>query len=140
MKKILIIICLCGGSLTTYAQGIIDVSFIKLASDNGQVIINLFNQAEGFPSEIEQAYRSVKVSVKHGQAHHIFQDTPWGEYAVAVMHDENGNGEVEKNFLGIPKEKVGVSNVSSGIPTFKRAVFSLSAEQPKAKMVIEPVN
>ncbi|MEM9674318.1 MAG: DUF2141 domain-containing protein [Bacteroidota bacterium] len=138
--KVLIVLFLCIGTLNTHAQGTIDVSFVKLESDNGQVIINLFDQSEGFPSESDRAYRSEQVTVKEGKAHYIFQDVPWGEYAVAVMHDENGNGEVEKNFLGIPKEKVGVSNVSSGIPTFKRAAFNLNNDHPRSEFIIEPFN
>lgn len=127
-------------ALVLKAQGTIDVNFVKLASDEGQVIVSLFSQDKGFPAEFEEAFRSEKVTVEGGQAKYTFEDVPWGEYAVTVMHDENGNDEIEKNFLGIPKEKVGMSNIRGGIPSFKRAVFSLSEDQDRAEIIIEPVN
>ncbi|MEO0333359.1 MAG: DUF2141 domain-containing protein, partial [Bacteroidota bacterium] len=92
-----------------------------------------------FPAEFQRAFRSEKVAVEGGQAKYTFEDVPWGEYAVTVMHDENGDDEIEKNFLGVPKEKVGMSNISGGIPSFRRAVFSLSEERDRAEIIIEPV-
>ncbi len=35
---------------------------------------------------------------------------PPGTYAAAVHHDANGNGRMDSNFVGIPKEGYGVSN------------------------------
>lgn len=126
--------------LSVHAQGTIEVNFVHLASDEGQVIVSLFDDDQGFPNKFEQAYRYQKVAVKDGKAHHTFQDVPWGVYAVTVMHDEDDSGEIEKNFLGIPKEKVGISKVSGGLPSFKRAVFPLNANQPRSEIIIEPFN
>ena len=47
----------------------------------------------------------------------IVVQLPKGDYAVAMYHDKNGNGEFDKNFLGIPKEKYGFSN--NFRPTFR---------------------
>ena len=41
--------------------------------------------------------------------------------------DENSNDELDKNFLGLPKERVGVSHQTSfGKPNFQRSKFELS--------------
>ena len=37
-------------------------------------------------------------------------DLPAGEYAVQVMHDENDNGKLDTNFMGMPTEGYGFSN------------------------------
>ena len=37
-------------------------------------------------------------------------DIPPGTYAVKLHIDENENGELDTNFLGIPKEQYGISN------------------------------
>jgi len=37
-----------------------------------------------------------------------------GQYAIKVFHDENANGELDINFLGIPKESYGFSNHARG--------------------------
>ncbi len=51
-----------------------------------------------------------------------------GTYALALLHDENGNGEMDSNFLGLPQEGYGFSNdakVFLGPPSFEAASFKL---------------
>jgi len=61
-------------------------------------------------------------------------DLPGGEYALVVYHDENGNGRLDKNFIGIPREPLGFSNQyrPQGPPTFSRAAFRLEADETRA--------
>ena len=49
-------------------------------------------------------------------------DIPPGTYAVKIHIDENENGELDTNFLGIPKEQYGISN-NILLLNFKRASF-----------------
>jgi len=51
-----------------------------------------------------------------------------------VYHDENGNGRLDKNFIGIPREPLGFSNQyrPHGPPTFSRAAFRLEADETRA--------
>ena len=54
-----------------------------------------------------------------------------GSYAVSVYHDQNDNGKLDRNFIGIPKEPVGTSNnpkVKFGKPKYEQAKFKV-AEQ-----------
>ena len=39
-----------------------------------------------------------------------------GEYLFALFQDTNNNGKLDTNFLGFPREPVGLSNYTSGIP------------------------
>lgn len=52
-----------------------------------------------------------------------------GTYAVMVMHDENGNGKLDTNFVGMPIEGYGFSNDPKvpRKPTFDEAKFELGA-------------
>ena len=43
-------------------------------------------------------------------------DIPEGEYLIALFQDTNNNGQLDTNFLGFPREPVGLSNYSGGIP------------------------
>jgi uncharacterized protein (DUF2141 family) len=59
-----------------------------------------------------------------------FKDLPQGTFAVSVLHDENGNGKMDKNFVGMPKEGYGASNnpkKKKRAPTFDEAKFSLNS-------------
>jgi uncharacterized protein (DUF2141 family) len=55
-----------------------------------------------------------------------FREIAPGRYAVSVYHDENSNGKLDTNFLGIPREGVGASNNARGhmgSPKFDAAAF-----------------
>ena len=52
-------------------------------------------------------------------------DIPPGTYAVKLHIDENENGELDTNFLGIPKEQYGISNNTLFL-NFDAASFSLN--------------
>jgi uncharacterized protein (DUF2141 family) len=54
-----------------------------------------------------------------------FADVAPGDYALVVLHDENGNGKADR-MLGIPREGVGFSNnpvIRTGPPKFAAARF-----------------
>jgi len=59
-----------------------------------------------------------------------FKDLTPGRYAVAVVDDENGNGKLDSNFLGIPTEGFGFSNDLHLMrkPTFEEASFQLDEQ------------
>ncbi len=56
-------------------------------------------------------------------------DLPPGAYALAVFVDENENGTLDRNFIGIPGEAVGFANGYSpkGPPVFNRSAIQLQA-------------
>ena len=54
-----------------------------------------------------------------------------GNYAVSVIHDENGNRELDTNLIGIPTEGIGFSHnprVTFGPPSFANASFDAASE------------
>lgn len=61
----------------------------------------------------------------------VFKNIPDGIYALRFFHDENDNGELDTNFIGIPKEGYGFSNDARGIagpPSFKAASFTVEGK------------
>ncbi|MFJ1258682.1 DUF2141 domain-containing protein, partial [Cupriavidus sp. CuC1] len=55
----------------------------------------------------------------------------WGTYSIAAAHDENMNGKLDTNALGIPMEGYGFSNDAKGwlsAPTFSAASFSYDGQ------------
>ncbi len=65
---------------------------------------------------------------------------PYGEYAVKVFHDENGNGELDKRLFGIPVEAYGFSNDargSMGPPEYEKAVFKLDSAKKEILITIK---
>lgn len=125
---------------SAHAQGTVKVTFNELESNEGQVLVCLFDNDNGFPGKIDRALHVEKVAVTDRQAQHTFSNLPLGSYAVSVVHDEDGNDEIKKNWMGMPKEKVGMSNVSGGMPSFEKAMFTLTPHQPTTEIVIKPFN
>ena len=98
----------------------------------GQLGILVFENEDGFPSSPEKAIKDVLIPVTGEVIDYTFENLPFGEYAVSVMHDENENNKLDTNFLGIPKEGTGVSNnitSSLGAPKFKEARFELNQQR-----------
>ena len=54
----------------------------------------------------------------------VFSNLEPGRYAAIAFHDENGNGEFDTSFIGVPTEPYGFSNDAQGFlgpPTFDAA-------------------
>jgi len=118
--------------------GMIKLLVYQLRSDEGKVQVSLYNSSKGFPMDQERSYRNAVVSVKDGKGEAIFTDLPMGEYAIALIHDENGNGQMDTNFLGMPKEGIGASNdakATFGPPKYEDAKFTLN--QPVLELRIK---
>lgn len=98
---------------------------------NGMARVCLYDGEKGFPLKLEYARRVVTVDITGNRARAMFRDVSPGTYAVSVLHDENGNGRMDTNALGLPKEGVGASNNPGSIlgpPGFEDAKFTLSSD------------
>ncbi len=91
--------------------GTIRVHIIGARSIDGNVGCALFSGGNGFPGEMRHAVQKVVGRFGHNHtATCLFENVPRGRYAVSLGHDENGNGELDKNVVGLPTEGWGVSN------------------------------
>jgi len=90
------------------ANGRMRVDVEGLRSDRGHLLAALYDRPEGFPREGKPAHQA-KVAIQGGRASVDFPELPPGTYAVAVLHDENDNGELDSTWARIPKEGFGVS-------------------------------
>ena len=118
MKKIVFLTLL--GSLSLFAHTL-TVEISNIENNNGQILIGLYNQSEGF-TEVDAVYKKGLLStLNNGIFTYTFTDIPDGDYAVSLFHDENSNSELDTNFIGIPKEGYGFSN--NVRPTFRPATF-----------------
>ena len=106
----------------------IHVTVLNLKSSTGSVACALFDSPEGFPADyLSMATNVAVMKIRMGQARCDFQDIPPGNYALAVIHDENMNGKFDMNWLGIPSEGYGFSNDARGLvgpPSFAAASFA----------------
>ncbi len=128
---------LCGEEKT----GRIVVEIKGLKNNEGKARILIFSEKEKdyFPSDHEKAYRAHVMPASDAQEGFVFEGVPFGSYAVSVHHDENDDGRVNSNFLGIPKEGLGASNDakdSFGPPPFRKAEVALNDDTLVVKINI----
>lgn len=103
----------------------VTVTVEEANSNDGKMFIALYNSNTGF---LKTAFKSSKSDIKDNQSIAVFEDIPEGVYAVSVLHDENDNGKMDTNFIGIPKEDYGCSNGATGFmgpPKWDDAKFEL---------------
>jgi uncharacterized protein (DUF2141 family) len=117
----------------------IHVEIAGLRDDKGQAVCSLFSSAADFPKQTEKAVaRSVSV-IADRHAVCEFSGVAPGTYAISVFHDENLNGKLDTNFMGIPREGVGASNGAKGHlgpPKFDAAAFRFAGGQLDLKITI----
>lgn len=107
----------------------VTVSVESLKSSKGKILALLFDQSESFPGEVGQAIHETEVDIQDKQATFSFSGLAKDRYAISIVHDENGNGRMDTNFLGIPNEGYGASNDAKGNmgpPAFEDAAFQVN--------------
>jgi len=112
----------------------------------GEVQVELFGEAEraAFPYSERGVAAEVRLKARALQppasdASVAFADLAPGRYAVVIVDDANGNGNLDRNLLGIPTERYGFSN---GVrptlrpPTFDEAALPVGAGTTLADITV----
>ena len=117
--------------LFTMAQFDLTVTVENVKSNEGKISVAVYNSSDGF-LEFDKVFKANSVASKKGSTEVVLKDLPEGTYAIAAFHDENGNGELDTNIMGIPKEPLGFSKgkmKTFGPPSFAECSFKLTSDQ-----------
>lgn len=107
----------------------LDVSVSQMRSAKGMLRVCLTADPDNFPACVDDA-DAVTRSVPAGTHALRFEGLPLGNYAVAVIHDENGNSRLD-TFAGIPREGFGFSRnpvIRFSAPRFAAARFTVTGD------------
>ncbi len=110
------------------AKGKLVVTITGINSNQGTIKIGLYNKQAGF-MDARHVLHGLNRPAKKGNVIGSFKNLAYGSYAVSVVHDENNNGRMDKNFLGVPKEGYAFSrNVRPrfSAPSFKATRIQLN--------------
>mmetsp|Transcript_27358 Transcript_27358/g.88364 ORF Transcript_27358/g.88364 Transcript_27358/m.88364 type:complete len:121 (-) Transcript_27358:134-496(-) len=100
----------------------------------GVLLVILFDKPEDY---LKKAMKTL--TVKPETTTVTFDAVPKGTYSVSVVHDVNENGQLDRNWLGIPKEPFGFSKKSMGLfgpPSFKDTSFDVADEDKKVDVKV----
>lgn len=104
------------------------INILNFDSNQGKVFIGLYDTEENF---LKVSVKGLIAKVEYNKCSVTLKDIPVGVYAISVYHDENDNGNLDTNFLGIPKEDTGCSNNAParfGPPKWEDAKFEVKNE------------
>ncbi|MFZ0595697.1 MAG: DUF2141 domain-containing protein [Flavobacterium sp.] len=128
MTKIITIFTLFICSFISAQNVNLTVSVSGLKNNTGMVRVGLYNSDGTF---LKTIYKSVASKIKNNEATVTFESIPAGEYAISTYHDENNNGKLDKNMMGIPSEDYAASNNAKGFmgpPAYKDAKFVVNKD------------
>ena len=113
MKKTIIgFILLAAGVFAKDITVNIEIKDVKV--NGGKIYMEIYNSSESYKKK--KPYMQVPSDSKTGNVV-IPLDLPEGDYLFSVYQDVNNSGKLDTNFLGMPKEPVGMSNYKGkGIP------------------------
>jgi uncharacterized protein (DUF2141 family) len=113
-----------------------------LRNSTGVVGSILFKSRDGWPEDKDKSFRHGPTPIAPGerQATVVWEHLPPGDYGVAVIHDENRNAKLDRNFIGIPREGFGFANnphVGLSAPPFESAIVHLQCPSTETSIHLQ---
>lgn len=133
MKTLLILVAL-GYSVLSSAQVPVTIVVKNVKESSGTIRVGIFRDEQSF---LKEAWMGKVVKAEKGEITISFDSVPKGKYGISVIHDENENGELDSNIIGIPKEGFGFGNDAMGTfgpPDFNKA--SVEVDEGKDKFSV----
>jgi uncharacterized protein (DUF2141 family) len=105
----------------------VEVHVTAVAGGKGKINVAVCDR-ERF---LKQCAYTASAPARDGENVILVPGVPKGSWAVLVYQDENANGELDRNFIGIPKENYGFSRNAAGKfgpPSFDEAAIEVGDE------------
>ena len=110
----------------------LEVNITDIKNNKGQFVIKVYDTSEARNKEAPVLLKEFsKTDVKDGILS-LKLDLKYGTYGLSLLDDENADGEMEKSFIGMPKEGFGYSDfylTKLNKPAWEDFVFKFSPEK-----------
>jgi uncharacterized protein (DUF2141 family) len=119
--------------------GDLNMVITGFTSSKGMARISVMDSEQAFTNEAK-AMCLIKSRIIGNKVELTLKGLPYGQYAIAVFHDANNNGVLDKNLMGVPKESYGSSNNvrgKFGPPDYGRIRFDLAAPAVTQEIVVK---
>lgn len=121
-------------------NGNLTVEIDGLKNTNGQVCASIFGSSQGFPADRDRVLERQCTKITDTSVKLTFKNLKAGNYAVAVMHDENEDNKVNRTDLGFPLEGFGFSQnpeIRDRPPKFDEASVLVAGENTDIKIQLK---
>jgi len=146
MKQVIIFLIVCvvaiapaaavAGQVKTNVSNLI-IHVIGFENSTGVAKVALVNSKENYTADTP--FKGFNFEIINNEVIQTIT-LPYGQYAVKVYHDENGNNELDTRIFGIPKERYGFSNNAKGTlgpPEYEQTAFILNSPQKEISITIQ---
>jgi uncharacterized protein (DUF2141 family) len=130
--SVLLWVFACPPSQAEELTGILIVEISGLKGASGDVYVAVYDSGSTWLGK--ETVLSKKVAIAEaldGDLVRTELHLPLGTYALSAFYDADDDGELDTNFIGIPREPIAMSNNAEGKfgpPKFEDAAFALGAE------------
>jgi uncharacterized protein (DUF2141 family) len=128
LQAVIVLVTVLGATNLFAQSSSLEVTVKNIKGTKGDIRIGLFTTEADF---LKTAVKGKVVKANGAEVKVIFEDLPAGDYAVSVIHDENGNEKLDTKAMGIPKEGFAFGNNAMGTfgpPSFDEAKIKLEGK------------
>lgn len=129
LSKPVLVALLVGSSFAAQADNL-SITVTNIAETKGQLMLSVVAGEAGFKDQ-EPPVAAFILPAITGSVTVSTDALGAGEYGIRMFHDENGNGEMDANMVGIPKEPYGFSNSAKGSfgpPKWEAVKFTINGD------------
>jgi uncharacterized protein (DUF2141 family) len=108
----------------------VTVTVDQIHSTGGKVYVTLWGSKDTWLDD-QKSLQNIGLPAAVGSVIFVLHDVVPGRYAIATFHDENGNGEMDFNFIGYPLEGYAFSQDTRpflSAPTFESCAFDVGID------------
>lgn len=120
-------------------EGILHLKIENIQDASGRLWIGIYDSEENFLIKEKAILKGVEVD-HTGTLKVDIDHVKFGTIAVAIMHDVNGNGEMDRNWLGIPTEPYAFSRKPRSkwrLPRFREVVVDFEPQNNKLSVALD---
>lgn len=130
----LVLVLVLSTGFRSETKGVLQVSLTNI-KNTGKINIALYKDGENFPND-KYLVTGQTGECTTNTCSFQFKDLAYGDYAIAIYQDVNGNGKLDTGTFGIPSEPFAFSNnfrPKWGGPSYEKCKFDFV----KDKQVVE---
>jgi len=101
---------LCSRRFNTYEASVGMLETHGFPFPDTWIVVALFTCDDEFPHDVTKAAYTESGALESKATTVEISGVEPGTYAILALHDENGDSEVETNWIGIPSEGLAMSN------------------------------
>ena len=133
IKKSLAVYCAFFAMAASSFAADITITVKGVRNNRGKIAALAFVNGSGFPDRVGLAKAQAQVPAREGEVTVVLKNVPKGKVALTILHDEDGDGKMKKNFIGIPVEGVGMTGKPLGNqpPKFDECVVEIKGDEKR---------